>query len=290
MTRRDTCTLCGKGRYENATAIARVHSNVRHCVNHLSTVWQCPICNSLHSLEDVDLGSFYQNYPYSNRRLDFWTRKVFAQYVRRLRHLGLTSTSSILDYGCSKGIFLDYLREIGVTELAGYDAYVDRFSNTNVLKAQYDFVIAQDVIEHVEQPEEQFETLANCVKPGGILCIGTPRADGIRLDDAEYFIHTLHQPYHLHIFSEAALLNLASRHGLIAEKVYRRHIVDTASPFVNWTFLHAYLRKIDNTLDAGFEPPRLTKILMSPYVLLMGLVGYLFPIRSEILVLFRKTQ
>ena len=127
-----------------------------------------------------------------------------------------------------------------------------------------------------------------CVRADGILCIGTPRADGIDLGNTERFIHSLHQPYHVHILSEAALQELASKHGLSIERLYRRHIFDTPIPFVNWTFILAYLKMLDNTLDAGFESPSNFKILSSPRALFMGLFGFWFPVRSELLALFRK--
>jgi hypothetical protein len=203
--------------------------------------------------------------------------------------VGLKQTSSLLDYGCSEGLLLDYLAEQGVRQLAGYDAYVERFNDPGVLDQQYDFVIAQDVVEHVEEPGQLLGDLAARVRAGGVLCIGTPKADAIDLSDTARYLHSLHQPYHIHILSEPALMTLADRVGLSPETVYRRHIVDTPYPFVNWTFLNAYLRKLDNTLDAGFEPPKLGTILSSPRLILMGLFGYLFPISGEMLALFRKT-
>lgn len=289
-TVRDRCRLCGQGRFADATEVAQVHSNVRRWKDHFSTVWRCPVCGSLHSLETVDLGPFYAAYPFGQRRLDPFTRRVFSRYLGHLRKAGVTANSTVLDYGCGSGLLLDYLAETGIRSVSGYDAYVPQFDDPTVLERKYDCVIAQDVIEHVEDPEALLSDLAGCVKPGGLLCIGTPRAEGIDLRQTERFIHSLHQPYHLHILSESVLITIANRHGLSLESVLRRHTLDTPYPFVNWTFLKGYLKRLDNTLDAGFEPPRIAKIATSPYLLFTGLVGYLFPSRTEMLVLLRKAS
>jgi 2-polyprenyl-3-methyl-5-hydroxy-6-metoxy-1,4-benzoquinol methylase len=184
------------------------------------------------------------------------TRTVYTHYIRRLRRHGLEATHSILDYGCSEGLLLAYLRERGFEDCAGYDPYSSQFSDSGVLAREYNAVICQDVIEHVEDPRELVGKLSRLVRPGGLLCIGTPRADGIDLLNPGPSLHSLHQPYHLHILSAAALMEIATDAGFVTEKLYVRDAYDTPYPFVNGPFLKAYLEAMDNTLDAGFEPPR----------------------------------
>lgn len=288
VRQRSTCVVCGKGRYERSAQIAMVASNVRRWSGHRSTVWRCGSCGCLHSLEVVDLGPFYQDYPYGRRRLDGFTRRVFAYYVARLRDHGLEASHAVLDYGCGEGLLLDYLREIGFTDCTGYDPYSAKYSDPGALERRYDAVICQDVIEHVENPRRLMELLAGCVRPGGLLCVGTPRAEGIDLERPAESIHSLHQPFHLHILSETALEAIAADAGLVAEKVYHRHSCDTPYPFVNWPFLRAYLKAMDDTLDAGFDPPRIGIVAASPRLLLLGLFGYLFPSPGEMIGIFRR--
>jgi hypothetical protein len=132
--------------------------------------------------------------------------------------------------------------------------------------------------------------LSHAVRPGGLLCIGTPRADGIDLRNPNRTIHSLHQPYHLHILSEKALKAIATGEGLVLEQLYRRHSCDTLFPFVNWPFLRAYLRALDDTLDAGFDPPRIDVVAKSPGLLFLGLFGYLLRCDSEMIAAFRKPK
>jgi SAM-dependent methyltransferase len=180
------------------------------------------------------------------------------------------------------------MAEWGFADVAGYDAYSSRYNGPGVLERQYDVVIAQDVIEHVEDPAAVLKQLAACTKAGGILCIGTPRADDIDLSDVERSIHSVHQPYHLHILSERAIQLFSGQLGITIEALYRRHSCDTPYPFVNWRFLKAYLAAGDDTLDAGFDPPKLSKFLRAPQLVLLGLFGYLVPPTSEMIVLMRK--
>lgn len=283
-----SCPLCHRGRYDAAAEQVRVPSNVRRWTAHGFTVWRCPECHSLHRLEDVDVTPYYEGYPYGQRRLDGFTRQVFRHYVGRLDRHGLNNDSRILDYGCSQGLLLEYLRETGHPHCFGYDPYTPGYDDASVLDQPFDVVIAQDVIEHVDDPDALLDLLVRATRPGGLICIGTPCADAVDLGRPQASLHSLHQPYHLHIFSERAMVEAGNRHGLGLESLERRHSCDTPYPFVNWTFLKAYIESGDDTLDAGFDPPRIGSILTSPKLWFYGLFGYWLPVGSEMIALFRK--
>ena len=287
-TRRTLCKVCGVGRYEDTPEQARVPSNVRRWREHLSTVWRCGNCASLISLEVVDLEPFYDGYPYSQRKDDYFARRAFGRHLKLLEHSGVTAASSILDYGCSEGLFLSFLRTHGFKDCSGYDKYSERYSDEAALGREYDVVVCQDTIEHVDDPKGLLIRLAQAVRPGGVLCVGTPRADDVDLGNLKRSIHSLHQPYHLHILSERGITNLAVDAGFHVEALHRRHFMDTPYPFVNWRFLRAYLAANDDTLDAGFEQPRHGVFLRSPGLALLGLFGNLLPSSSEMIVMLRK--
>ena len=103
-------------------------------------------------MEAVDLAPYYEGYPYGQRKLDGFTRRVFRHYLRRLAQHGLTAQSRILDYGCGQGLLLEYLRETGHACCYGYDPHAPGYNDPSVLERPFDVVIAQDVIEHVEDP------------------------------------------------------------------------------------------------------------------------------------------
>jgi 2-polyprenyl-3-methyl-5-hydroxy-6-metoxy-1,4-benzoquinol methylase len=238
----------------------------------------------------VDLAPFYAEYPYAKRRLDAFTRRVFASYLARLKRHSVRLGASVLDYGCGDGLLIDYLALHGFPDVTGYDAYSERFNDPAVLgrPRPYDLVIAQDVIEHVEDPVGLFQQLVACTKPGGLICLGTPRADDVDLSNVERSIHSLHQPYHLHLLSERALQGIITKGGMTLEALYRRHSCDTPYPFVNWRFLKEYLAAGDDTLDVGFDSPKPSTFLRSPQLILLGLFGYFLPSESEMIVIARK--
>lgn len=290
MPDRVICDLCGKGKYQDCVDKAQIHSNVRQWKSHSFTVWRCPSCSSLHCLNDVDLNVYYRTYPFRQRKLDRFTRTVFKTYLHRLTHAGLSKNQMILDFGCSDGLLIDFLKEQGFANVYGYDAFVEKYSNRSVLTYKYDCIIAQDVIEHLEDPFATFDFLAAQIGTGGLFVIGTPRAEGVDLSRPERHIHSLHQPFHTHILSESILLEKARHSHFDIIQVMRRHITDTSTPFVNWAFLSRYLGSFDNTLDAGFDPPNFVKIFTSSTMLFMGLLGYYFPTASEMLLIFRKNS
>lgn len=288
MPENTNCPICGSGHFDLTTDQATVTCNVRIWAKHKFTVWRCPNCKSLNRLEDVDIAPYYEGYPYGQRKLDGFTRTVFKYYVKRLVRHGLMPHHRILDYGCGQGLLLQYLKESGYPNGFGYDPYAPGYDNPRILDQAFDVVIAQDVIEHVEDPHVLLELLDQATTRGGLICIGTPCADAVDMRYPEPSRHSLHLPYHIHILSEQALINAGAHHGLILESMERKHSCDTPSPFVNWTFLRSYLESGDDTLDAGFDPPRIASIALSPKLWFYGFFGYWLPLRSEMIALFRK--
>ncbi|MCM2323096.1 MAG: class I SAM-dependent methyltransferase [Oligoflexia bacterium] len=263
-------------------------SNVRRWRDCLSTVWRCGSCQSLVSLEVRDLAPFYQDYPFSLRTLSRFTRLVYSAYVKRLLESGIKRSCSVLDYGCGSGVLVTYLREAGFADAEGYDPYTPAFKDPSRLERQYDLVIYQDVIEHLDDPMASWASLSRLVKAGGLLCIGTPRAEGISADRPERHLHSLHQPFHLQIFSEAALVRSLQDAGFAIERIHRHHSCDTRVPFVNWAFLRAFMKARDGMLDAGFEPPTWNHLWQAPRLLFTGLFGYWLASRDEMVVIARR--
>lgn len=282
------CGGCREGRYEITGETAEVHSNVRAFRHESFPLWRCGECGTINRLSKVALARYYAAYPFAKRKLDAWTRCVFANLLGRLRCAELPHDARILDFGCGEGIFVRYLRERGYAQADGYDPYSVGFANAAVLEQSYDALVAEDVIEHVEDPAATLAQWRSLLKPGGALLVGTPNADGLDLRDTESCVHSLHQPYHLHILSLRALLQLGAAAGLRPLRVWRRSYCDTLWPSVNFTFVVSYMRAGDNTLDACFEPPRVSQVLTSPRLLADALLGWFYPARSEMTVLFLR--
>ena len=291
------CTVCNvcdaPGTLAGAKERQRVPCNVRAFRNGCFTVWRCPNCGSLHSAEDADLDYYYSDYPphrVDATKLNFVTRIGCRHRSRILIRQGLKPSHSVLDYGCGGGLFLRYLEEEGFSDVTGYDAFVPAFSDTRTLDRRYDAVVAWDVIEHTDDPREFFRTVSGLLKPGGLLAIGTPDAAHIFLGKDPLATPELHQPYHRHILSEAALLNFGRENGLAPTHSSHRLYMDSLWPCINTQFLWGYTVKTGGYIDAVGEPPRFDVLLSSPELIAKAFFGYFFPNRTNMIVSFRKER
>jgi SAM-dependent methyltransferase len=250
------------------------------------TVWRCSGCGSIHSADDADLASFYAAYPLRTQTLNLVWRIIYRDRLRMLRRSGLRKTDRILDYGCGAGVFLDFLREAGHSNTRGYDAYVERFADPSVLDQTYDVIVSYDVIEHVEDPSGFMRSLARLLRPGGLLVIGTPNADYLKLSKKPFAVE-FSQPYHRHILSERTLLQIALDSGLKPEFISRRGPGDSLVPGVSARFMWTYIEETGGFVDAALEPIRAATILRSPRLLFYSFFGYFFPAKANIVVSFR---
>lgn len=254
------------------------------------TVWRCANCGSLHSAERVDLAPYYAQYPLRRQKTDVFNRIALRKRLRMLNGERLQRSQSILDYGCGRGAFLDVLRQDGFTDVGGYDAYVSSYADSTVLSRQYDLVTSYDVIEHFHNPRDFMATVADLVKPDGLLAIGTPNADALSITGPGDIPVDISQPYHRHILSERVLLALAAGRGFLPVATYRRFCADTLFPGVNARFAWAYVQATGGMLDAITEPIRATVILRSPRLIFDALFGYFFPQPGYIFVVFKRQR
>ncbi len=269
---------------------ARVHCNVRAFKNETFGVWRCEGCGSIHAEEDVDLPHYYAKYPFhGDATLDWRLKVMYSGLLKRLEKGGVRREHRVLDYGCGGGHVLEFLGERGYEQVVGFDEYSEKFGDRTVLDQRYDVVLSQDVIEHVPEPWELLRRFDSLVKPGGILAIGTPNATAIDLGAAERFHHTLHQPYHRHMLSEKALLESGKKMGWELVRYYPTMYINTLFPFVNHRFVAHYFSCFDDTLDIGFEPPRVNSWkLYSPMTLFWAFFGYFFAPKTDVMAVFRK--
>ncbi len=172
------CDVCpDHGTFADASEVRRVRPVVREFVHEEFTVWRCVHCKSLHCKEPIDHAVYYRNYPLKSHKLDFPTRRAYANRLRFLRTLGFNRNSTLLDHGCAGGAFVTYLREKKFSRVYGYDPYNADYGDQSVLDRTYDFVTNYEVIEHTEDPAAHFAQLVTLVSmPAGCLVVGTPRA------------------------------------------------------------------------------------------------------------------
>ncbi len=90
-----------------------------------------------------------------------------------------------------------------------YDVFY--YPDPTLLRRQYDFIVASEVIEHLYEPKTVFEQWLSLLKPNAILAIMT----GFRPEDkpfAEWWYKN--DPTHVALFSEKTFAFLQRRYGL----------------------------------------------------------------------------
>lgn len=284
----EACAICGAPRPTDAET-ASVRSNVRAFRDERFTVWRCPACKSIHAQDEVDLARYYAGYPVFDAAFDWKLRTVYASMRRRLVEGGLKPGASVLDYGCGKGVLVQYLREQGY-DARGFDRYAEGFSDPSVLAGTYDCVVAQDVIEHVDSPRALLAELYGMTKPGGIVSIGTPDAAALDLEDPEDYVHALHLPYHRHILSMAALERLGEQAGFRVVRRYDTMYNNTLVPTMNPRFVLHYVRCRDDVFDLVVEPVAFTWKMLTPLTPFFIFFGYFFDRHTDIQVIFQKPE
>jgi len=76
-----------------------------------------------------------------------------------------------LDFGCGPGPMLSVMLEEQGHRVELYDPFYA--NDPSLLEAEYDFICATEVAEHLSDPQKEFSTLFSCLKPGGWLGIMT---------------------------------------------------------------------------------------------------------------------
>ena len=94
----------------------------------------------------------------------------------------------LLDFGCGWGNWLKQLTHYNFIDCYGYDINKFKVNSLNQLGINafydideirkvglFDIIICNDVIEHVDNPNQVMETLGSLIKPGGVLYAAVPR-------------------------------------------------------------------------------------------------------------------
>ena len=280
---KQTCCICGE--VSKPSEVANIRSNVRKYSNDQFSIWRCKICRSIHAGTKVDLNEYYRSYPFFDKELNWILSAGYRRLLRRIVKAGLKKGDTILDYGCGSGLLVEYLCKNGY-DAKGYDPYTEKFADKSVLTRKYNCVIAQDVIEHAEDPLEMMDQLSKHVIEDGIIAIGTPNATGIDLSAPERYVHSLHQPYHLHILSLDALQKAA------ADKKWQKKVVYMAPytnmPIISLPFMHHYMKSRDGTLEVLFEQKPGKWFWLNPKTWVLFLFGYFLCNKADVLAIFRK--
>lgn len=282
------CNLC---EYEtdspDSDDLGQIRGNTAKYRDQSFPLWRCPQCKTIHSLQAVDFDEIYADYPLNHlRKLDIYARRTLGNLLKRLEKGGISRSESILDYGCGNGIFVDFLREQGFTDVQGFDPFVAKYKQKP--ERQFDMVVLNDVLEHVEEPGALLDSAAERVKAGGLLYVGTADSAGVAsMRQLEKHVMRLHQPFHRKIVTQAMLCQLGAGRGFAEQAIYTRSYMDTLYPFGNYRFLDEFSAALGHNMDVALDPKSASVVLKKPSLLFYALAGYFLPSADEPAVLWK---
>lgn len=137
------------------------------------TYLQCPVCRMVFVPANEHLPIEEERFHYEQHENDpadpayrRFLSRVFIPLVERL------PTKAVgLDFGCGPGPTLSVMFAEAGFRVENYDpAFAPRAS---VWDADYDFITATEVVEHLHRPRFELDRLWNRLKPGGWLAIMT---------------------------------------------------------------------------------------------------------------------
>ncbi|WP_066374820.1 MULTISPECIES: bifunctional 2-polyprenyl-6-hydroxyphenol methylase/3-demethylubiquinol 3-O-methyltransferase UbiG [unclassified Anabaena] len=293
--KRIKCSICDYCVDEtDESAFTTFFCNVRAFHHEKFPVWRCPQCQSIHCLDVVELSHYYAKYPFTQAVMT-WTLKILYKNLRQqLSQHGFSQHHSFLDYGCGTGLFVRYLQQQNFTNCYGYDPYApkENFGDAKILeKGPFDYILLQDVIEHVEEPSALLSELDSLLAPGGYILIGTPNAANIDLSQPHIsdFYNSVHVPYHLHIYTRSVLESLGMNQGWKPVDFFDRAFHDTPWFGLNTRAWNEYQRLLDGTINVVFQPIQLKKALSSRKFIYYAIFGYWLSLHTEMAIMFRKT-
>ena len=145
--------------------------------------------------------------------------------IASLRWPKLMAQYRLLDVGCANGAFLDYAKSQGMDAegiepndtMAGLahartGCVVHR--DWGSVMGQFDVITYHDVIEHVVDPQYEFELASSYLAPGGLLILDTPDADSDQFAELGMAWHHMRPLQHLWLFREEDLEALCEQNGL----------------------------------------------------------------------------
>jgi SAM-dependent methyltransferase len=165
-------------------------------------------------------------------------RRILETLAERFR--GPIFPQTILDVGCSHGIFLKLAKQYGFVATglepdansarechdAGLDVIAGFFPNADALDGKtFDIIIFNDSFEHIPDSKTVLAGIKNHLKPNGVVIINIPSSDGLMFQTASLLSRLgIHAPFerlwqkgfaspHLHYFNARNLKTLFARYG-----------------------------------------------------------------------------
>lgn len=148
---------------------------------------------------------------------------------------------SLLDVGCSSGVFMAAARARGfdaqgvepapkaarTAEGAGFRVFCGTLDKAGIESGTFDAITILEVIEHLRDPVSLLRECRRILKPGGILAIGTGNAGSltVRALGTEWdYLQIARHGGHISFFNRRSMRLLAERAGFDVEQIRTRRV------------------------------------------------------------------
>ena len=203
-------------------------------INELVSIAICHDCGNLFNSSGArnNIADFYQNSydllgnSFQAETRIYETNKKLSLSDWRLKHLYslnvLPKTGNILDIGCGKGNFLQtfnslfpdwnlYGIESSTSSLSiaknnlSNSIFYEGIYDKNLFDKKFDFIVALNVLEHIEDPKLFLENIFDDLNENGLVCFDVPN---FKVNPIDVFIYD-----HLTHFTSETLVNLLQNVG-----------------------------------------------------------------------------
>lgn len=241
-------------------------TTVRYAMRGYKVV-RCRCCSSLTTafiMDTSEAGRFYgHEYFHGGDYFDYQSteqisKRNFAVFVKRMSQV--QASGHLLELGCAYGYFLDLAKDhwsvtgVDISRAAitscstrhGDSVFCGDLLSLDLPGLYYDWVVAWDVIEHLNQPRAYVHRCFELLRPGGFLAVTTGDASSwvARLLGSKWRL--LIPPSHLVFLSRKGISVLLEEAG------YSEIVVDTIGYYRSYEFAafrllgsHRYLRLIE---------------------------------------------
>jgi len=218
---------CTKWRYYCSSSDTRnrpVHSDKKSW-----NYYKCGLCGTLRIDEFVNVTNIYENEKiktkYTNPKLIIrFKHKLLGHPIERVTGISNFKNHKILDIGCGNGQKLYefykknskdvYGTEMGEKKLDVARHYMPEgtffsgdLSRSNFPKKYFDIIIADNVMEHVENPISFFRNLVEYLNPKGQLIIYVPNGSSLSVIMFKNKSLSIWPPFHVNLFTKKYFLH-----------------------------------------------------------------------------------
>jgi len=256
------CELCNNKNIVFLFKSKNIHG--RHLLSDdVFDVCECKNCGIVFTDITADSGYYQKYYPlnyYSSGQYNFFLGRVFSvlqklSFLQKLRLIKKYAPQgiSILEIGCAKGYFLhklpSYFEKYGVEinenaysyakkHYKDITLYNERIESTSFAgkNRQYDVIVIWHVLEHIDNPDIFFESIAKLLAKDGVIILEVPNRDSIGFNLTKKHWFHLDTPRHLFHYNYKSLNSLLKKYNFKILK-YKGSLIDYCQDLISSLYM-----------------------------------------------------